>query len=186
MEKLRITKPKIRATMLVAALALTGCASEQVAGTPKTSLSAENLLNRGDSVHIRPGDSALITPITDEIVIKNITDKILEVDHQYPHGFIDDKAPTISRTPLRIDANEALSGKSPVLENDLACDTVNVDLTGSETGSAYITAFAMSDSPDDTVLVSWPVETPDRVYVCFADNNELTDGLVMVLNDQPR
>jgi outer membrane murein-binding lipoprotein Lpp len=182
----RLLKTTLPVAALVAALALAGCATEQVAGTPKTNSTAEDILELGGAVTIHPGDSALVTPVIDDAKINRITNRIDEIDHQYPHGLYDDKAPTISNMPIRVDTFVALSGKSPQLDNDLACDTLNIDTHAVETGAQHLTAIALSDSADDQVLVSWPKESPDRAFVCFPEGNELTDGLVLVLDDIAR
>jgi hypothetical protein len=158
--------------------------------TPQTAITADDILANGERTIIRPGDSVIVSAVTDGSIRAHFRDQMQMVDHQWEHGLKDENAPKISKLPIRVDANVSLTGKSPDLHNDLACDTLRVDTGNMDSKNIYIGALALSNESDDSPLVSWPLNSEGQpgpyVYACFDDGKEAEDGLVLVINDQLR
>ena len=182
---------KRRASSLVMLLgagtaALAGCSVESPAVVPQTVVTAEGVAHLPQARMVAPGQAVVLMPLQDDTERHALMNAMPLVDHIYPHGMVDDDAPTISGMPARIRANVNLSGRSPALNNDLACDTLNVDTQGMQ-GKARvrIAALALSGNPDRRAIVAWP-ETADgqpgnTVELCSPQDDEPDDGVVLAV-----
>lgn len=172
------------------AFGLSGCGDGSPAPRPETTLVEDDIFDAGRTQVISQGGSEFVTPETDPTALARIIDGLKLIDHQYPRGFQDADAVEISRTPVRIDAHVALSGESPELNNDLACDVVNVSTSGfDDVSKVYMGALALSEQQEDRILVSWPKQNGEAgksAIVCFDDGAEPRDGVVLFLSDRPR
>jgi hypothetical protein len=191
MERINI-KNTLRIVGAAAALVLlSSCSSEKEAASHVGETTAADVFDTGSVTAVAPGESRFINVVsTDSKSAKMFMGDIDMTDHQYQHGWADDKAPVVGTQPIRIDAHVALSGsKSDYIDNDAGCDTLRLDFEGVDESSAYIGALALSGDTDDTALVTWPRNadgTPsETVYACFAENNA-SDGVVLFLSDKPR
>jgi len=171
-------------------VAISACAEEQ-ASTAIGESTAEDIFASGPVTRIRPGESRFLESIDSESDQgQHIISDIAVTEHQYPHGWDDEMGPVISVTPSRIDAHVALSGKgSDILDNDVACDTLSVNLGNLNPEEVFIGAVAISDGGDDA-MVAWPTETDgqpsDKIQLCFAERSEPSDGVVMFVSDESR
>jgi hypothetical protein len=128
---------------------------------------------------LTPGDSIFLT-VTDsdsEAAQKLIALSPNVSDHIYPHGPRDEKAPTITETPVRFRSQVVLSGsKSNYLDNDAACDTYNVS---SSAGSIGVIALG---GGEHGVFVVWPNgqdQQVNQIEVCMFQDHEPKDGVIM-------
>lgn len=179
-------RKKLTRTLLAGGAVFAAACSPEQAPQPETELSATELLNASFVETLRPGDTVLAVPSTDQTANDELATQIELIDFQYPGSFEDSRAPVLSEAPVRVDAHIALHGKDPRLSNDLACDTITLDLDRfTDRHDVYLGVLALSDSTDDTVLVSWP-ENTEQLYVCFDDGHEPSDGVILFTSDQPR
>lgn len=189
MKKSKVTRGILLGAALTGSvLAVSGCSPEKQAAIPRTDVEVEDLYNHSGLQRIKPGDIELFE--AKETTESRLVDDIDMVDHQYPHGFTDDKAPVISTTPVRVEMHVTMHGKgSNILDNDLACDTFSVDTDRLDMNNIYIGALALSDSSGDQVMVTWPDkangEIGENIYVCTAEEAEPAHGVVLFVDDRP-
>lgn len=168
------------------------CAEEQPATTATGETEQLDVFSAGNIVTVRPGESAFTSVSSpDEPATRAIINDIAITDHQYPHGWSDDQGPEVGVDPVRLDAHVALSGsKSDYIDNDIACDTLRIDIDGLDAQEVYIGALALSNGVDDKAMITWPLEedgTPsERVYLCMAEDQEPSDGVIMFMSDRAR
>lgn len=158
MERLR-NRNILRATACALALGFTsvGCADDEPAQMHPGIATEADVRNIGQVTAIKPGESRFTTVVeSDAPGVPELLEDLEETDFQYPVGWQDEEAPTIGSKPVRVDAHVALSGsKSNNIDNDIACDTINIDPSSLKDGS-YIAAIAISDGKDP-VQVNWPL-----------------------------
>lgn len=177
----------IAAVLLAGGLNLAIGACGDSASLPAPDAVASLVLDtRGVTTH-KPG-STFVEAVTDITTRKSLRETLPLVNNQRSGGFEDPAAPIISEMPIRVVAQIAMTGRLPLsnLANDMACDTLRVDMSGiSDRKAARIGVIALSDDPSDKVQINWASnangEPADSLQVCFAGNSEPTDGVVLVL-----
>lgn len=182
----------LRTGLAVIALGLlaTGCGESGPAETHTGSSDATAVFEGLQTTSIRPGESEFVrVEQTGSESATALIDGIDITGYQYQHGWVDTDAPTVSSDVVRLEAHVSLSGShSNYIDNDAGCDTINLDLSGLDTSSVHIEAVSLSGEPDDKVLVNWPKDQNDQAtktaVVCFAEDHESSDGLVMRLSDR--
>lgn len=182
----------LRTGVAVIALGLlaTGCGESGQAETHIASSGATAVFDGLQTTSIRPGESEFVrVEQTGSELATALIDGIDITGHQYQHGWVDTDAPTIGSDLVRLEAHVSLSGShSNYIDNDAGCDVINLDLSGLDTGSVHIEAVSMSGESDDEVLVNWPKDQNDQAtktaIVCFAEDHESSDGLVVRLSDR--
>jgi hypothetical protein len=181
----------LAAALFFGVLATTACVEEQQASTAIGESTAEDIFASGPVTRIRPGETRFLESLdSGSDQGQHIVSDIAVTEHQYPHGWDDEMSPVISVTPSRIDAHVALSGKgSDVLDNDVACDTLKINLGGLSPEDVFIGAVAISDGGDQA-MVAWPTDvdgqTSDMLQLCFAEGAEPSDGVVLFVSDESR
>lgn len=169
---------------VVAAVSLaTGAACGEFAIVPDTDITVGEILDNPNTVRICPGGSEIVSPETDDEVIEHLSLKIGRVDFQHPRGIRDTGAPTLGAMPMRLDANVDLNGEGK-LDNDLAGDTVNIDLERfSDKTAVCLGALALGAGENDKVLISWPKQNGEpgsTFYVSMHQGSEPEGGVVLV------
>lgn len=178
---------RVLAAALAIGLFATGCAETGPAEMHTGNTTEEDVRALGPLTAVHPGESKFTQVVkSDSKGVQAIIDDLKITDYQYPVGWEDEDAPTIGPKPVRVDGHVALSGaKSNYLDNDIACDTVNID-PSAITSDSYIAGIAISDS-DDPVLINWPKDengTPaETATVCFAEDNEPEYGAVLFMSE---
>lgn len=181
----------LAAALFFGVVATTACVEEQQASTAIGESTAEDIFASGPVTRIRPGETRFLESLdSGSDQGQHIVSDIAVTEHQYPHGWDDEMSPVISVTPSRIDAHVALSGKgSDVLDNDVACDTLKINLGGLSPEDVFIGAVAISDGGDQA-MVAWPTDvdgqTSDMLQLCFAEGAEPSDGVVLFVSDESR
>ena len=179
------------AVLLALGFLATGCGGESgptetYAATPSAARAFDTL----QTTSIMPGQSAFVrVESAGSESAMAIIDGIEITEHQYQHGWEDVDAPTVGSEPVRLEAHVLLSGShSNNIDNDAGCDTVNLDFSGLDTETTHIEAVSLSGEYDDSTLVNWPKDDNNRIsktaVICFAENHEASDGLVIRLSDQ--
>lgn len=188
MEKIKPKRSLTKAMLLTLGLALSACSSDFVADTGETS--ARDMFSSFDVEVIRPGQSAFSGVATDSGEYSTVVEDIELSEHQYPASWDDAGAPEIGQLPIRVDAHQAFNNEGKAgFSNDVACDSLPVDLEGLDSSRVYIGAVALSDSDDDRVLISWPRSDSvpsDHIIMCMDDGHEPSDSVVLVVSDQQR
>ncbi len=191
--KNRIMRHIAFATTMSAAAVGAGCA-EQDANTFHGETSIDTVLTRTQPTQVRPDEAKFLKVLVqgeNPELYETLKDDLQLVDHQYRHGRTDTGAPELSERPARIDAHVALSGsRSNYIDNDAGCDTLRVYTEGLDPNNAYIGAIALSENSADKAFVAWPRNEngtlSDEAYLCFFQDEEPADGVVMFVDDQPR
>ncbi|HMS23840.1 MAG TPA: hypothetical protein PKB09_03465 [Candidatus Saccharibacteria bacterium] len=188
MEKFKSRRRVTKAMILTLGLALSACSSDFVADTGDTT--ARDMFTSFDVEVIRPGQSAFSGIATDSGEYSNIEEDIELSERQYAASWDDAGAPEIGQLPIRVDAHQAFNNEGKAgFSNDVACDSLPVDLEGLDPSDVYIGAVAFSNSDDDRVLISWPRSDgvpSDHILMCMDDGHEPTAGVLLVISDQQR
>jgi hypothetical protein len=162
----------------VSLVGLTAC-GEEAAPTLSTSVTASDI-EQYDPTHITRGESAFVRT-ADPSDAQSLINSIPMVDHIYPNGPQDAKSPLISSTPSRENIQVNLSGKSPNLDNDAACETMRIDGHPSEIGALALGGQAGG------VLISWPRQdnAQEFMYVCsFQEMEPGSDQGIVLYTEQ--
>lgn len=165
------------------AVGMTGCGETGPAPRPLSSLEHGNVYSTGEVTRIELGGVAFLGVIDeDSAAAKNIRAQSELVSHQYSHGSRDTNAPVINENPIRVSASVSQGGEGPTLNNDGACDALQIQGT-----PKYIVGLALGGEPKG-VMISWPEEEPDTLYVCpFQEMApHKLDGVVLFATDQDR
>ncbi len=162
---------------LVLAVALSGCAEPEIT-TPSTVVTLEDMTDTAGVTYVRPGETAFVSVYEGDS--QALIGAMTLVDHMYPNGPEDDMAPSISTTPQRLRAIVAVTGRSPELAQDAACDTLQV---ADPQGTASIGALALGGS-EGAVFITWPRgdegQPGDYAYMCsFQEMEPKDDGVVV-------
>lgn len=178
------------AAFLALGLLATGCGesgpAETYTGTPSATAAFDAL----QTTSIYPGDAAFArVELTDSEPAQALIDGVELTGHQYQHGWDDADAPTVGTEVVRLESHVSLSGShSNYIDNDAGCDTINLDLAGLDQNSVHIEAISLSGETDDRVLVNWPKNPENTIgkvaVVCFAEDHESSDGIVLRLSDR--
>ena len=167
------------AALSSAALLASGCAGEKPAQTvnPVGDVSTEQLLADG-AIKVHPGEAKFVPVIVKSSYLDlytSLKSALPLITHHHRHGASDPNAPKVDIVPQRIDSH--VSSGRDLLENDAACDTLNVDVRAGAVG-----AIALSDETDDRAMLLWPNENGnqgDSVYLCFFEGREPADGTIL-------
>lgn len=176
----RFIAPLIVSTALIAG----GCGPET--GTNyENDITVGELLDASDMFKkVAPGGSILIQSENDDEIIDDITSVTKLIEVQYPNGVEDEDAPIIGDNPQRI-IGLISNADGTEFNNDLACDTLRINMDGFSKSHVYIGALALSDSRNDEVLVSWPLdgdnEPSEYAQVCFDGGHEAKHGIVLAV-----
>lgn len=181
----------LRTSLAVVALGLltTACGSEGPAETKTGDSQASAVFTDTAKTTVRSGEAQFTNVIdADSTEGARLISGIEITGHQYQHGWVDQDAPTVGTEVTRLEAHVSLSGsRSNYIDNDAGCDTINLDLSGVDPKTAHIDVATISDGSDDTALVSWPKDADgrasDTAIICFAENNEASDGIVVQVSD---
>lgn len=188
MEKFKTRKRVTRAVLLTLGLALSACSTEPTVHTGETT--ADDVFSTLDVEVVRPGQSAFSRISIGSEEYERVTEDLEIAEHQYSSSWEDDGAPMIGRLPIRVDAHQAFSSESKAgFSNDVACDSLPIDLEGLDISEVYVGAVALSGSDTDRVLINWPRsdgEPADYILMCMDDTNEPSDGVVLFVSDKGR
>jgi len=181
----------LAAALLIGVVATTACVEEQQAATSTGESTAQDIFNAGAVTRIHPGETMFVESIDSRSDQgQHIISDIPITEHQYPHGWDDEMGPIITVTPSRLDAHVALSGsKSNYIDNDVACDTVRVNSDQLNQDQVFIGAAMISDG-GDRAMIAWPTDVDgqpsDNFQLCFAQESEPSDGVVLFVSDESR
>lgn len=173
--------------LFAGSLTISACSEPGPAEMHTGDTTEEDVRDLGSLISVHPGESKFTQVLkSDADEVQAIIDDLKITDYQYQYGWTDETAPTIGTEPVRIDGHVALSGaKSDYIDNDIACDTINIE-TDAITPDSYIAGVALSNG-DDPVLINWPKDangTPsETATVCFAEDNEPQDGVVLFMSE---
>lgn len=181
------------AAMLGLALLLGPAAcGESAAEVPQTAVEAATILDVPQSTLVAPGQIVLLKPAADAATRYQLVSSIPLTDHIYPHGMTDKNAPTVGTMPVRLNAQVTLHGRSPHLDDDVACDVVNLNLSQfPDKTQARIGALALSKNTSSEAMVAWPNAadgTPNNeAFLCFPVHDAPSDdGVVLALTSASR
>jgi hypothetical protein len=178
--------------VLIGATLLLGACSESAATVPQTAVVAPTILQVPETELIHPGETKILLPAKDATTRSQLKNGIKLVDHIYPHGMTDEDAPTVGAMPVRLNAQVTLHGRSPNLDDDLACDVVNLNLNSfPDKSHVYVGALALSDNDKARAMVAWPSssggEPSNELFLCFPVDDAPSDqGVVLVASDVPQ
>lgn len=165
------------------AFGMTGCGEMGAAPRPLSSVEHEEIYSTGQTARIELGGVAFLGVIdADSDAAKNIRAESELISHQYAHGSRDANAPIINDNPIRVNVSVALGGEVPTLSNDAACDALQI-----QGAPQYIVGLALGGKPNG-VMISWPNEEPNSLYVCSFQEMapHKLDGVVLFATDQER
>ncbi len=174
----------VQSALLASTLATTfsGCTEAAPKPAPETLMVAEDVFKAAGTVALGPGDSIIINPETNPDVRNEFKAAIPLTVNERSRGFDDKTAPLVGSKPIRVFTDVYTTGDGH-LNNDLACETVNIDLSRfTDTTGVLIGVLALGSSADNLVSVSWPRVGEDPagfLQLCFADGKEPKDGVVI-------
>lgn len=167
-------------------LGAAGC-GESAAEVPQTSVGGATILEVPQTALVAPGQTVILKPAADAATRDRLVHDIALTNHIYPHGMADKDAPTVGAMPVRLNAQVTLHGRNPHLDDDLACDVVNLDLSSFPVQTQVrIGALALSKNANSEAMVAWPAAPggapSDEAFLCFPVNDAPSDdGVVLAL-----
>ncbi len=168
------------AALASAAALAVGCGEKPAQEVqPVDPVDTSELISDG-AMRIHQGEAKFIPVVTrsnDPELYDQLKSSLPLITHHNRHGATDPKAPTINYLPSRLDSHVD-SGRD-LIENDAACDTLNLD----DTTAASIGAVALSDQESDAPMLLWPDPgvngESNSIYLCFFENREPADGTIL-------
>lgn len=176
MEKLKQLKRTTAALALAGGSMLVASCAEEEPTVVRDETVRTELTN---ATYVVPGEGTAVRSISAGPLYEELKNALPIVDHQYPHGREDNRAPVITDAAMRVDAHVALSGKgSDRLDNDAACDSFRIQDYQS---IRSIGALSLGDA-EDAPLIVWPEidgRRSEYAYLCFFEGNEPSEGVVL-------
>lgn len=149
---------------------------------PETRMVADEVFMAAGTIVIGPGSSVIVNAETNPEIRKAFSDAIPLRINEKSRGFEDKTAPVVGEKPIRVYTN-AYASNDGHINNDLACETVNIDLSRfTDIARVYIGVLALGASSNNMVEVNWPRVGEDAasfLQLCFADGKEPRDGVVI-------